>query len=165
MSTAAIATSSLTAKFANPLIIAVDKAFDMLLGCRPQRTGLTFKDGRMPEYELSAVIGLTGKAVGTIVLSLTRQTALNVLYRMVDVETQEINDDVRDAVGELTNIVAGQTKAQLEPLQLRISIPSIIEGRDHVIHYPSGIQPISILFDSEIGAFSVEAGFKDSQLA
>ena len=93
MSTAAptAPTSSLTADYINPIISATTDVFEMMLGCTPKRTGLTLKADCCPLYELSAVIGVSGKAAGTIVLSLSLQTALGVLDAMLGVKETKIN--------------------------------------------------------------------------
>ena len=41
----------------------------------------------------------------------------------------EINGDVMDAIGELTNISAAQAKAQLEEYKLSIGLPTVICGK------------------------------------
>ena len=159
MSTAAPTKSELTADYINPVISATRTVFETMLDCTPVRTELVLKEKMTPKFEVSAVIGVTGKAAGTIVLSLARCTALEVLNRMIGIEAEEINTEVCDAVGELTNMIAGTAKAKLEQLELSISIPNIISGKDHNIHYPSNVTPICIVFDSEIGPFAVEVGF------
>lgn len=160
MTTAAPSSASaLTADYVNPIIEAVRTVFETMLDCTPHRTGLALKETNTPKHELSAVIGITGKAAGTIVLSLARETSLEVLHRMVGIETTEIDADVCDAVGELTNMIAGAAKAKMERFELSISIPNIVSGKDHVVHYPSDVKPICILFESEIGVFSIEVGF------
>jgi len=58
-------------------------------------------------------------------------------------------------------MIAGSAKAQLEHLEASISIPNIITGKGHTVHYPSNVSPICIAFDSEIGTFTIEAGFSD----
>ena len=157
---AAVATkSTLTADYINPVVTATRTVFQTMLGCTPTRTGLVLKEKMSPHYELSAVIGISGKVAGTIVLSLSRGAALQVLNRMVGVEAQEITTEVCDAVGELTNMIAGSAKAQMERLQLSISIPNIVSGKDHEIHFPSNVQPICLIFESEIGSFAIEVGF------
>jgi chemotaxis protein CheX len=156
---AASTASSLTADYINPVISATRNVFETMLGCTPRRTGLLLKENMTPRYELSAVIGISGKAAGTIVLSLARETALQVLNRMLGMEATEINTEVCDAVGELTNMIAGSAKAKMEKLELSISIPNIVSGKNHTIHYPSNVTPICIVFESEIGCFAIEVGF------
>lgn len=164
MSLTANANSSLTSECVNPLIEAVALSFETLLECQPERTGLSIKEDRTSAYELSAVIGLTGKAVGLVSLSMSDSAARNVLQRMVGIETDVIDEQVRDAVAEMANIIAGQAKSRLPHLQLTLAIPSIIEGHGHAVHFPIGLRPFHIMFDSEIGPFAIEAGFKYSRL-
>jgi chemotaxis protein CheX len=61
--------SALEAEFINPLISATRTVFETMLQCSPKRTGLVPKQTMSPRHELSAVIGVTGKVAGTIVLS------------------------------------------------------------------------------------------------
>jgi len=157
MSTAAA--GSMTAEYINPVISATRTVFETMLGCTPKRTALMLKESLTPRHELSAVIGISGKVAGTIVLSVSRDAALEILNRLVGIEADDINTDVCDAVGELTNMVAGAAKAQMERLELSISIPNIVSGVDHVVHYPSNVQPICIVFESDVGSFAIEVGF------
>ncbi|MEZ6046291.1 MAG: chemotaxis protein CheX [Planctomycetaceae bacterium] len=159
MSTVTRQSSELTSDCVNPVLNATKSVFEAMLGCTPVRTGLALKESTQPRYEISAVIGVTGRANGTIALSLKESTAMEVLYRLVGVRAEEMNAEVCDAVGELTNIIVGNTKAKMEELQLSISIPNIITSSGHHLHYPSKVQPICIEFDSEIGQFAIEVGF------
>ncbi len=159
MSVAAPSCSELTAQFINPVILATRTVFETMLGCTPRRTGLSLKERMVPHYELSAVIGISGRAAGIIVVSLPEATAVQVLHRLVGIEADGITTEVCDAVGELTNMVAGASKSQLAELELSISIPTVISGDDHQVHYPSDVIPLCIVFESEIGPFAIEVGF------
>ncbi len=151
--------SEMAAEYVNPVIMATKSVFETMLGVTPQRTGLSLKETTSPQYELSAVIGFTGKAAGTIVVSFSREAALGVLERMIGIVATELDDEVTDAIGEVTNMIAGSAKAQMERLQLRLSIPNIISGEGHKVVYPSNVKPMLLDFDSEIGKFSIEVGF------
>lgn len=159
MSSASATSGSMTAEYINPVISATKSVFETMLDCTPTRTGLMLKETMSPRHELSAVIGVTGKVAGTIVVSMSHSAALGVLERMLGIKAPEINTEVCDAVGELTNMIAGSAKSQLERLELSISIPNLISGSNHNVHYPSNVQPICIVFDSEIGPFAIEVGF------
>jgi len=153
--------SALTATCINPVLTATRQVFETMLNCTPTRRGLALKESGVPGFELSAVVGITGKASGTIVLSLSLETALETLNRMVGIQASEITAEVCDAVGELTNMIAGAAKAQLEELALSISIPNIVSGRNHEVHYPSNVSPICIMYDSDIGPFAIEVGLSE----
>ncbi|HBN78853.1 MAG TPA: chemotaxis protein CheX [Planctomycetaceae bacterium] len=162
MSTAIKKTSELTAQIINPLVTSTKDTFEMMLECTPKRGGLSLKTKHVPEYELSAVIGITGNAVGTIVLSVKKETALNIYEAMLGTKAQEIDHEVMDAIGEITNMIAGGAKAKLESLSLSISIPNLISGKGHEVHYPTDVTPICLSFESAMGGFCVEAGFASS---
>lgn len=44
-------------------------------------------------------------------------------------------DDVRDALGEITNMVGGNVKALL-PAPSRLSLPTVVEGADYAVTVP-----------------------------
>jgi len=135
-----------------------------MLGCTPTRTGLKFRETEMPGYELSAVIGISGKIAGTIVLSLPLETAGHVLDRMLGTDSPsatEMTSEICDSVGELANMIAGSAKAQMEKLELSISIPNVVSGKAHEIRFPSNVRPICLNYMSEIGPFAIEAGFSN----
>ena len=148
-----------TTQCVNPVIVATRNVFEMMLECTPRRTGLWLKEGEASDHAVSAVIGVTGEASGTIVVSFSREVAIEVLRRMVGTVAESVNREVCDAVGELTNMIAGGAKSQLTNLNLSISIPNIVTGTNHSVLYPSDIQPICIRFESDIGPFTIEVGF------
>jgi len=110
------------------------------------------------------VIGLSGKAIGTVVLSLSKEVAVQAASTMLMAEYTELNDDVIDAVGELTNMVAGAAKAELEQYDLSISLPNVITGKGHEIRFPSNVSPICVLFESQWGDLSLEVGLAEAKV-
>ena len=145
-------------EYINPFLTSAISAFDTMLGCKLKRGTPYIKNDRRPEHEMSGMIGLSGKARGTIVLSLSRQAALNATAVLLQEEPNEVNADVADAVGELTNIIAGGAKAQLEHLSLNVSLPTVISGKCHCVEFPKKVTPVCIPFDSEWGLITVQVG-------
>ena len=97
-------------------------------------------------------------AVGTVVLCLSKEVAVKAASAMLMMEAAELNSDVIDAVGELTNMVAGAAKAELEELSLSISLPNVILGKGHEVHFPSNVTPICVPFSCEWGELAIEVG-------
>jgi chemotaxis protein CheX len=118
------------------------------------------KDGFQPRYDISGIIGLSGKARGTIVLSLEREMSLKVTEVLLgeELDSTQITGDVIDAVGELANMIAGGAKAKLEQFEMSVSLPSVITGKGHCIEFPSRIKPICIPFTCVQGSLDVEVG-------
>lgn len=153
--------SNLTADFINPVVTAAHNVFNTMLDDSPQRRDLTLIKTQTPGHEVTAVVEVTGKAEGTIALSLSRQAALAILARLLGEETTIIGPPVCDAVGELANMISGNAKAKLEALELTLSIPVVIFGRNRSVKYPRGVVPMRLSFDSGLGPFSVDFGFTD----
>jgi chemotaxis protein CheX len=145
-------------EYINTFISSLDNAFLTMLDCKVQRGQPTLKDNLSPKYEISGIIGLTGKAIGTVVLSLSKEVALSAASHMLMSECTEINADVIDAVGELTNMVAGAAKSSLEEFEMSVSLPNVITGHDHKIGFPSDVQPICVPFSTKWGSLALEVG-------
>jgi len=151
--------STLTAESINPIIESTKAVFDMMLGAEVRRSGLSVKPNKLLAHELSAVIGMTGQVSGTLVISFSREVAFSILDRLLGETTDEINDAVCDAVGELTNMIAGGAKAKMEHLALSLSIPNLVKGAEHEVVFPSEVTPLSIAFESDLGPFCIDIGF------
>ena len=142
----------------NPFVSALKNTFQTMLSCEARRGTLAVKQSTRAAHDVSGVIGLSGKAVGTVVVSFSTQVALKAASTMLLIEATEVDDDVIDAVGELTNMVAGAAKAELEEFKLMVSLPNVITGPAHEVHFPSEVTPISIAFDTDWGPVSLEVG-------
>ena len=142
----------------NPFIAALQVTFRTMLSCDARRGTLAVKENTRAAHEISGVIGLSGKAVGTVVVSFSEQVALKAASVMLMEEAAATNEEVLDAVGELTNMVAGAAKAELEDYDLAVSLPNVITGPSHEVHFPSEVTPISIAFETDWGPLSLEVG-------
>ena len=145
------------AEYINPFITSIISVFDTMLNCELTHGKLFLKTNHCPEHEISGIIGLSGKASGTVVLSLNRNTAISAAEALLGSRPPEINADVKDAVGELVNMVAGGAKAQLEQFDMSLTIPTVITGRFSV-EFPSKTPPICVPFESPWGSLTIEVG-------
>lgn len=145
----------------NPFLTSTISAFQTMLGCTLARGKPYSKNGVQPEHEVSGIIGLSGRAQGIVVLSLSRDAALNATAVLLEERPAEINADVTDAIGELTNIIAGGAKAKLEHLEMPVSLPTVITGKAHCVEFPKKVMPICIPFESPWGVITVEVGLSE----
>jgi chemotaxis protein CheX len=97
-------------------------------------------------------------AVGTVVVNLPRSVALKAAKTMLMTDTDPAEADLIDAIGELTNMIAGAAKAQLEECELAVSLPNVITGENHAIHFPSNVAPICVPFETPWGPVVLEVG-------
>lgn len=89
------------------------------------------------EWDISAIIGLTGEARGAVVISMKQELAIKLTNILTGTEYATLDDDVVDAIGELINIIAGNVKQELEEAyRLVISLPTIVKGKEHSVNWP-----------------------------
>ncbi|MBX3433610.1 MAG: chemotaxis protein CheX [Pirellulales bacterium] len=148
------------AEHINPFLRSLSSAFSTMCGCDVRRGPLARSSSGMRKFPISGVIGLSGRAVGTVVINLSEEVALKAASALLMIECTEINDDVIDAVGELANIVAGAAKAELEEFDLSVSLPNVVTGVDHMIRFPTNAQPIVVPFESDFGPLQLEVGLE-----
>lgn len=142
----------------NPFILSLKNVLQTMLACEARRGTISLKQDNRATHPVSGVIGLSGNAVGTVVLSVSEAFALKAASTMLMAEATELDADVLDAVGELTNMVAGRAKAELEEFELMVSLPNVITGMGHEVHFPSNVTPLLIAFDTDWGPLSLEVG-------
>ena len=90
------------------------------------------------EWDVSAVIGLSGVVKGAIIISMKADLALKLTELLTTEIHKDIDADVVDAIGEICNIIAGNMKPRVpNGDRIVISIPTIIKGKEHSIAWPS----------------------------
>ncbi len=73
----------------------------------------------------------------------------------------ELNHDVRDAVGGLTNMICGDARRRLteEGFVLEAGIPKIVGGRGHTITHIASGPCLAVPFQTSQGSFMGEVAF------
>lgn len=144
-------------RFINPFIAATKTVFktmadtEVTIG-RPQMV----RANEEIAADVSAVIGLSGDAVGCVVLSLPMQTACNLASKFAGVILTQDHPDFSDALGELANMVAGQAKSHFDGLHVSISLPSVIIGKSHVVSQSKAKPRLALPCTCQLGNFTVE---------
>ena len=144
-------------RFINPFIAAVKKVFKTMVATDVSigKPTINMPD-QVPTADVSSVIGLSGDVAGCVVLSLPMSTAEQAAGKFAGIQMTSQHPDFSDALGELANMVAGQAKAQFEGLNVSISLPSVIVGREHVVSQSRHRPRLSIPCQSQLGDFWVE---------
>jgi chemotaxis protein CheX len=143
-------------RFINPFIYAVKNVFNTMLGEEIMVSKPFIKAKNEANADVSAIIGLSGDAVGCVVLSFSMQTALNASGKFAGIEMTQDHEDFSDALGELANMVAGQAKAQMDGLNVSISLPSVVIGKEHQVSQSKNQPRLVLPCDSGLGRFCVE---------
>ncbi len=152
-------------KYINPFIESVLNNLEQMAALKAEKMQVSVTKDAKTSAEISGVIGLSGGVKGSAVISFPKAIALAVASAMFMEELKELNDDVKDAIGEFANIVVGNARNRLvdEGLNITISTPTIIVGKDHEISHPQNIPFLVIPFQTDIGNFQINIGVKEDQ--
>lgn len=123
------------------------------------------KDYR-PYGDISAVIGISGETgEGMFALSFPLDLANTLASRLIGSSPDKISSEDRcDAVGELINMISGSTKTTLSQQSqsvYKLSLPTVIQGRDHEISSrPKNNPYLVMVFETEGKSFGLQVSFK-----
>lgn len=107
------------------------------------------------DVDLSAIIGITAPGLsGAVALHcdfpLAHKITSLMLCSEMPADTSKINDEVRDAFGELVNVVVGSFKVALSTFigcPAQMTVPTVIVGHTHSTHIVGGGEWRAVLFD------------------
>jgi chemotaxis protein CheX len=127
-------------KYVQPFIDVSKNVFKEFIGSDLTAGRPYFMDvNAATDWDISAIIGLTGEARGAVVISMKKELAMKLTDTLTGSLHTDLDDEVVDAVGEIVNIIAGNVKKNLEDaFRLVISLPTIVRGQEHTIKWPNG---------------------------
>lgn len=112
---------------------SIVETFDAMLSMDLAKVGKQM-DSSLDEQRLVGAVHFAGEVVGILSLHMSRVFAKLITGTMlgVDPDTLEKDDEVKDVLGELTNIISGNLKSDFTDAGLTtiISTPSITHGSD-----------------------------------
>ncbi|MDR2021251.1 MAG: chemotaxis protein CheX [Treponema sp.] len=131
-------------RYIKPFVDVCVSVFKDFVGCELAAGHPYFENKNAPQdWDISAIIGLTGEARGAVVISMKTELAAKLTGLLTGSEHKELDEEVVDAVGEIVNIIAGNVKRELEEaFRLVISLPSIVKGRGHTIKWSTNLARI-----------------------
>ncbi len=154
--------AKLSVEWINPFIEATESIISTVAMVKIKRGKLALKEDSTVEYDISGIIGITGEAVGSIALSFPKKTALAIVTNFIGEDVVGIDNDTIDAIGELTNMVAGSAKKTFsdQGIRIKISIPNVVVGKNHTVASPRGTPSIIIPFESNVGELAIQVSLK-----
>lgn len=112
------------------------ETFETMLSMELAKVGMVTDPG-LNEQRLVGAVHYAGEVVGTMSLHVSQEFATLITTAMLGVEEGEIEgeEEVKDVLGELANIISGNLKSDFQDLDLAcvISTPSITRGSDFKI--------------------------------
>jgi chemotaxis protein CheX len=112
---------------------AAGEVFSTMLGMEIEAAP-EHEDTAAPQISdgVMAFVGMAGSWTGTGVISCSASFACRICAHLLMTEADSVNEEVLDAVGEVTNMIVGNFKTRAEEHlgALGLSIPTVIYGRN-----------------------------------
>ena len=130
----------------------VENVFQTMMGLEVERCDAPWPP---PGPILTASVSLTGSWKGAVLVEYPLAEALFFTSRLISIPIpEELTDDVRDAVGELGNMIGGNLKSIL-PGGVELSLPSVVWGSDYRVGICRACRAQRWVFGGERMTFAV----------
>ena len=105
------------------------------------------KKDRKAHGDISGFIEISGDLTGTAAISFSKKSILGIVSAMFGEEMTEINEEINDAVGEISNMVAGHVTTKIGEMGKKVSVKfkEIKAGKDAVIEHVDGVEHVLAL--------------------
>lgn len=149
-------------KFINPFLYGTVEVLKKMAFVEPRPGKVYLKNTSLAHGDVSGIIGITGDMIGSLAISFGENCICHLVGSMVGESYAEANQEVFDAVGEITNMISGvaRTHMEKEGLQVYAAIPSVVYGKKHTINHILRSPSIVIPFATDHGAFVVDVCIK-----
>lgn len=145
-------------RFINPFLEGTVSVLKTMAFVEPRPGKPQLKQDHKATGDVSGIIGLTGSARGSLAISFSEPCIVKIVNNMLGENFTEINNDIRDAVGEITNMISGDARKRLEAdgFKITAAIPTVVSGKNHEIKHILSGPSILIPFEIDEGAFVID---------
>lgn len=154
-------------EFSKPFIDAAKNVFETMVYTKLDTGKPIIKEGNVSKGDVSSVLGLSGEYEkgeqplpykAMLVIAFPYSTYIKAASAMLMEEYTEYNAEIADVGGEICNMIMGNAKRDLKQLgyTTNMAIPSMVEGKDHSIHYPQKTLVVQIPINTSHGPMFME---------
>lgn len=149
-------------RFINPFVTSTVNALKTMANVEVARGTPFIKGSFQALADVSGIIGLAGEAKGAVVVSFPFGLARRIYEAMTGDAVKDGDPGIADVVGEIANMVAGGAKGLLAEMgaNFRISVPSVVTGKEHTISHKSDAPCLVIPFQLGSDTFWLQVSMK-----
>jgi chemotaxis protein CheX len=117
------------------------------------------KKDTLPQGEISGILKISGDVNGSAVIGFSENCILGIVSAMFGEDMTEINEEIIDAVGEISNMIAGHVTTKIAELGNRVKVKfvRVCAGADQEIaHIPDGGPVLVLPFRTTNGKMVIE---------
>ncbi|MCH2055502.1 MAG: chemotaxis protein CheX [Thalassotalea sp.] len=149
-------------EFINPFLSSMLNVMSTMamMELTPEKPKL--KQGEIAKGDVSGLIGMVSEqAKGSLSITFEGSLAIATMKNMVGEGPDEINEEITDLVGEITNMVTGGAKRMLSEkgFEFDMATPMVVSGENHTINHKAEGPIVIIPLNSEHGKAFIEFSF------
>lgn len=150
-------------KFINPFLEGTISVLKTMAFVEPRAGKPYLKMDSLAKGDISGIIGLTGSATGSLAVSFSESAIIKIVSNMLGENIKSMDSDIKDAVGEITNMISGVARKNLEAdgFYIQAAIPTVVSGKNHSIAHVMGGPSLIIPFEIDDGSFVVDVCLSD----
>lgn len=151
------------AEFVNPFLVSLLDVLRTMARTELKPGRPRLKTDAVALGDISGLIGMVGPQTrGSFSITFEERLALAIYARMLGSPATQIDQDVIDMVGEITNMVTGGAKRILgeQGYDFEMAIPAVVSGPGHTITHKVKGPKITMPFESDAGAACIELCFE-----
>jgi len=150
-------------EFVNPFIQAASEVLESELGGEVQRGNLRLQKSAFTTNEITALVGVTGKVSGMVLYSMSQETALGLVSRMMGQQFEEFDALAQSGIGEVGNVITGRAGVLLSEAGYpsNITPPALVVGKGTMVT-TLDLNRLVFPLETEVGALEVQVVLKAS---
>jgi chemotaxis protein CheX len=122
------------------IVSSTNEVFTAMIPMEIKSDGSFYQKEEMISTDVMSLVSFTGEHSGILAVFCNKEIALKITSSMLSIEATEIDQDTKDAMGEVTNMIAGTLKNKICDKfgDMHLSVPIVIAGGDLTISSSSG---------------------------
>jgi len=124
----------------------------------------SLKKSSVAKGDISGLMGMvSAQTKGSLSITFEASLAIATMRGMVGEAPDEVNSEVTDLVGEITNMVTGGAKKILSEkgIEFDMATPMVVSGENHTIHHQAKGSVVIIPLRSQHGNAFIEFSFDE----
>jgi chemotaxis protein CheX len=154
----------MNSKYITPVIVSVQNIFGTMIELPVVSGKHFFKKDKRPTTDVLSMITMSGPVSGFICLGMSMKLAFLLSSKLLECEVSEANGDCIDAIGEITNMIAGNAKSEFPDDGIIISVPKVFFDTAKK-PYPTAAPVISIPFETQEEVMLVDMSITRNPIA
>ena len=142
-----------------PLIVqATQEVFTTMILMDVQTKNDSLESTSQIDSNITTMLGLGGEIRGLLAIHFPENVAIGITSSFLGMAVEHVDDDVKDAIGEIANMVAGSLKVFFTEnnLSTELAIPTTVVGKEYRTSGLTGAEKVAVVFSCKPGDFVVE---------